>query len=38
MTRRLASFAIVRYFRVFAPEHGPLRKTLIAPLLVHEEA
>jgi hypothetical protein len=31
-------FAIVRYFRVIAPEHGHPRKTLIAPLLVDEEA
>lgn len=29
----LVSFAIVRYFRVVAPEHGHVWKTFIAPLL-----
>jgi amino acid transporter len=33
LVQALTSFAIVRYFRVVAPEHGHVIKTLIAPLL-----
>jgi amino acid transporter len=33
LVQALTSFAIVRYFRVVAPEHGHVVKTLIAPLL-----
>jgi hypothetical protein len=33
LVQALTSFAIVRYFRVVAPEHGHPLKTLIAPLL-----
>jgi hypothetical protein len=33
LVQALTSFAIVRYFRVVAPEHGHVWKTLVAPLL-----
>ena len=33
LVQALTSFAIVRYFRTVAPEHGHVWKTLIAPLL-----
>src|SRR6202046_2393434 len=33
LVQALTSFAIVRYFRVIAPEHGHVWKTLVAPLL-----
>jgi amino acid transporter len=33
LVQALTSFAIVRYFRIVAPEHGHVVKTLIAPLL-----
>jgi len=33
LVQALTSFAIVRYFRVVAPEHGHVLKTLLAPLL-----